>query len=200
MCLCGCSVGIPVPERGAEVWENQGMLEIEYDADAVPAMDRVHLTDMADNIRQWRDCILARHPADDARVENIIKTMDAWSRSMGRANGIVTHAELAEMNYFRHQSEQLLNCVNFARTLKAGPAKLATAMTRAIQCAVPTFIVKSLDGFRHDDTGKDVLPSATTVRRGQFALDMAQTLMRILFLPFILETLPRSPAHPWRVD
>ena len=111
----------------------------------------------------------------ERRVEDIILTLESWSRSMGRAHGIVTHAELAQLQRFRQQSEHLLNCVRFSRLLKGGASSIRNAVSKAIKCAVPIFIVKSLS-LDDDDTG--VIPSATTVRRGQCCLDWAISLQR----------------------
>lgn len=170
--------GIPTPDVGAEIWSKQGLLEEALDEDLVPPMERRHLIDMADDLRRWRHVIEIEHGQDAPRLENAIKTLDAWAYSLGRSNGIVTNMEVAQHAKFRVDTEDLLNAVRFTSLLKGGPNKLCEAIQKAVACVMPEFLIKSLNKCSANAVESGALPSPSSVRRGQFALDIAMLLMR----------------------
>ena len=165
------------PSLLSPLWGRAGGYHEQIDPQDLPPMSAETLTEIADDLRMWLPAILDKHRATRS-LKQAITSLDCWSQSIDAANGEIMCDRLAGMQKFRHSSEQLLQCVRLVVMLKGGAPKLADAIDRAVQIAVPDFMARSLGRSLTDNSKQKSVASATTVRRAMLVLDIAMLLLR----------------------
>lgn len=171
-------LGIQHPLTTSSLWARQGLFVEGVDPGDIPPMTGEFLAEMADALRSWTPTVVAAKHGDMARLKTFVTCLDYWSQSLNGAQGHHLCDRLSGVQKFRWSSSQLLQSVRFVALLKGGPPKLGEAIRKALTLAVPEFISRTLGG--NSQLEDLAVPSASTVRRSQFVLDVAQVLMRTL--------------------
>ena len=105
----------------------------------------------------------------------------AWATQLAEAEG--EEAQSTSVGRFRHSSHKLLSAIQLSTALRGGAAGLRVALINTLALVCPPILVGALTrGFQKDAVVRTV-PSSTTIRRNELALDIAMMLQRRLEYP-----------------
>ena len=176
------------PPRDAALWAHVGESILTKDAPEVTDMTAGFLGWALQQFRVWSQEIL-RHSTDAAteepRLSSVASALQGWQEALLACNGLVPPVSVGRR--FVYSSQKLVQCIRLAAGVKGGADNLASVAERSLALVAPRFLAgPMLEGWNSSPGLHNAIPSATTLRRYEIALDIS----------LILTQRHRAHGHP----